>query len=121
MKNFEKYKTAECRIKTFYSFVCHKQECEVMMKYKNSSNRVLHCYDCWLDIEADEVKPLPCPFCGSDMFVSRTFMHCTRTNAKWCGYSITWGGKHGDKYKVIAAHNRVCEAVAAYKGSEVKS
>lgn len=80
----------------------------------------MECFSNWLDLEADEAKPLPCPVCGSDMSVSRTFMHCTRTNAEWCGYSITWGGEHGDKDKAIAAHNRVCKAVAAYKESEVK-
>ena len=63
MKNFEKYKTAEERTKSFNIFCGNRQcsTCEIRQKD-------IACRFAWLDVEAEEEEEEElkhCPFCGS--------------------------------------------------------
>ena len=57
MTNAEKYKTANERLTAHYK-MCENNKC-------NCSGVAL-CVLRWLEQEAEEEKPLPCPFCGSE-------------------------------------------------------
>lgn len=121
MINGEKYKTADERNAALDKFckrhgryclscpICHydgeDSECDMFK---------------WLELEADEDNPMNCPFCGGETQVVRVFggaysIHCL---GKGCGYA---SGQEANQTETIAAHNRVCKAVATYKKSNKKS
>lgn len=66
MKNSEKYKTVEERASAFKRFCddMHKKHisgpCPSCPAFGNQ------CAFRWLDLEAEEEKPLACPFCGGE-------------------------------------------------------
>ena len=64
MKNFEKYKTALERTSALREF-CGKNTCN-KCALGNLNRNVIDCQFAWLDLEAEEEKPMPCPFCGDD-------------------------------------------------------
>lgn len=108
MKNFEKYKTAEDRANAFYEWCCktkHDHECEDAISCDE-------CHFAWLDLEAEEEKPLPCPLCGSRMRVLGALLKCTS-----CKLTFSYGLTTND---VTSAFNRVARAVmeAEKKGDE---
>ena len=105
MTNEEKYKTAEERVKAFLA----KREMSSIATL--IANEFAH----WLALEVEEERPEPCPFCGAKCEVIGAINH--RVKCTECNYESTMDS---DKGKVIAAHNRVCRAVRAYKESEVK-
>lgn len=116
MTNGEKFKTAEERNEAFRSFcTLSKRACNACLLSEHSSNRI-ECAYTWLDLEAKEEKPMPCPFCGGECVNDDTGGYVSRLICKECGYRTST--YKTDKY-AIAAHNRVCKAVAAYKKSEV--
>ena len=100
MKNFEKYKTAKERSEAFFGF---KTECATC-KFKPECNGLLaECAFFWLDLEAKEEKPLPCPLCGARMGVHGGLLKCTG-----CGLGFTYGITTND---VTYAFNLVAKAV----------
>lgn len=99
MKNFEKFKTAKEREIAFNEW-CSKT------KYDHECEDAMSCNECqfaWLDLEAEEEKPLPCPLCGARMGVSGTLLKCTG-----CGLGVLYGLTTND---VTRAFNRVAKAV----------
>lgn len=113
MRNFEKYKTAEERDAAFGRFCIDKEckNCELV-----NSKGSINCSFAWLDLEAEEEKPLPCPFCGSECELHEIWdkgecksagydVRCTM-----CEYRSPMACKY-DGSDAIAAHNRVAKAV----------
>lgn len=106
MKNFEKYKTTRERMIAFDEFrKTHKE-------WFNAPS----CAFKWLDLEAEE-KPMPCPFCNNEYVEVGKAVNGMRDVKCICGYRSQ---AKDSESEVIAAHNRVCKAVAAYKKGEVK-
>lgn len=122
MKNFEKYKTTKQRLDAFGKFCnpvvwnCTKV-CKLSEANKLGGVDTMKCFSNWLDLEAEEEKPMPCPFCGSECFVNTNSEgHEVRCEKRYCYIGKTFESKSD----AIAAHNNVCKAVAAYDESEVK-
>lgn len=115
MKNFEKYKTAKERQVAFEEWCRNTQHTVGCAHCKVTEDR--HGFICcileWLDLEAEEEKPMPCPFCGGDCCIvhdaKEAFVQCGNDA---CMYS---GGLAITIDAAIAAHNRLFKAVAAYK------
>ena len=113
MTNAEKYLTADERAKAF-SLYCNGQDISRCPDDRRIAcvHRCVECALRWLDMEAKEEKPLPCPFCGSNTVVTSyvTVRHvdnhlveCTN-----CQYRSE---EKFDRDCAIAAHNRVARAV----------
>ena len=101
MLNSEKYKTAEERAKAFQVY------CAVPKLKKHLS--CIECQFAWLDLEAEEEKPLPCPICGCAVDIRKIGDYHTRSQVQCtCGYRCAWCDS-GDE--AIAQHNRVARAV----------
>lgn len=104
MTNGEKYKTA-------------KEREDAYTEFRNKTRSEIGRF-AWLDLEAEEEKPMPCPFCASDCSVidngGDLFVQCSNDDCQYSGKLTT------TKDAAIAAHNRVCKAVDAYNESEVK-
>lgn len=117
MKNFEKYKTAEGRVNAFSEW-CADRQC-------NSCVFSRMCGGCdertvgidvmahWLDLEAEEEKPLPCPFCGSQ----GVYLHKSVNNFWYaeCNSCCAKSAQNVSKERAIANYNRVAKAVADAK------
>ena len=116
MTNEQKFKTAEERVKAFKK-LCSTHMCSTCPSKGDT------CYECafsWLALEADEEKPMPCPFCDKTVREILTIAGGVFIDCK-CGYQseVAVGGTPQElKIKAIAAHNRVCRAVKAFKESE---
>lgn len=113
MKNFEKYKTAKERARAFRTY-CESQKDCYKCSLRNPSCTVPCCLK-WLDLESEEEKPLPCPFCGSNTNLfhaldGRHAVHCL--DIYRCKYA---SGEYASDEEAIAAHNRVARAVMANK------
>ena len=120
--NEQKYKTAEERVKAFGEF-CKNEFCNqcnhLDCKLHKQGSAILHCYDGWLALEAEEEKPENCPFCGKN-FVSvinhkahpnKCAVECYNREDDCC-YR---GPFKSTEAEAIAAHNRVARAVRAAK------
>lgn len=111
MKNFEKFVNVDEREKEFLLF-CNGHSDDgscVRCPLNNKANKRLGCAYAWLDLEANE-DPMPCPFCGSECFLKMY----SEGYEVYCSEQGCYIGKNfetGDE--AIAAHNRVCKAVAA--------
>ena len=62
MLNQDKYKTAKERVKAFNEW-CFNMECKKCKLKANNFDEGDGCRFYWLDLEAEEEKPEPCPFC----------------------------------------------------------
>lgn len=111
MTNEEKYKTVEERAKAFDIFCRHQGKCASCPVFGGIGN----CHFRWLALEAEDEQPENCPFCGGKCEVIGAVNH--RVKCTECNYESIMDS---DKDAVVAAHNRVCRAVRAYKESEVK-
>jgi len=110
MTNEEKYKTPEDRLAAFREYCDRHREkfngCTIgNCPLRTTSTRA--CQFFWLALEAEEDKPLPCPFCGGEAEVveaSRlvmprgTFVQCKNCWAFVAGFKT--------KTDAIAAWNR---------------
>jgi len=109
MKNSEKYKTVEERASAFKRFCddMHKKHisgpCPSCPAFGNQ------CAFRWLDLEAEEEKPQPCPFCGWDSidifetdFGQNEEPYQFAVKCKSCGALVS----AEDKDDAIAAWNR---------------
>lgn len=115
LTNFEKFKTAEDREKAFQKF-CHNRACEECDLFVENESSI-KCAMRWLEREADQEAPLPCPCCGNvDMakFDSvrnpETFIYCPS-----CGYHAPW---EMNIDVAIARHNELCRKWGTAKPSE---
>lgn len=113
MTNEEKFKTPEERAKAFEKF-CENLLCIDCPLGELHSPNV--CRYAWLALEFEDEKPMDCPFCGSKCEVIGAVNH--RVKCTECNYESIM---NSDREKVIAAHNRICRAVKAYKESEVRN
>lgn len=112
MLNSEKFKAAEERAKAFdkwceeYHNLTH--DCTKCCLYETmlSANTGTVCPIAWLDLEANEEMPLPCPYCGGATKVIGTVSF--RVACTDCMYSSDMGPDEG---RIVAAHNRIARAV----------
>ena len=104
MTNGEKFRTAVERASA-YSEYCSSRHCiECELNNQNRDYCVDVCMAFWLDLETENEKPLPCPFCGGSM-TERFFAGKTKCIGKCkCGYETSSFASVDD---AIAAHNRV--------------
>ena len=64
MLNQDKYKTPEERDNAFNKW-CFNRDCKSCNLKAHNIDGDAGCRFYWLDLEADEEKPEPCPFCGN--------------------------------------------------------
>ena len=62
----------------------------------------------WLDLEAEEEKPEPCPFCGGEC---RTVVNQYEDRVAGCDNCCYCSREFNSDSEAIAAHNRVARAV----------
>lgn len=118
MINGEKYKTAKERDVAWLDYCAKFEVCEGCPLLDRQDNGDGKCQFLWLELDAEEEKPMPCPFCEMNTV---EFVHSKTgrvLSCSFCGYST--GDSCNTDAEAIAAHNRVCKAVAAYKEREVK-
>lgn len=65
MTNEQRYKTPEERAEAFSMF-CISRKCDDCACAKQGKKGISLCEFRWLALEAEEEKPLACPFCGCD-------------------------------------------------------
>lgn len=99
MTNEQKFKTPEERNRGFRRF-CDDHICnnECPCRKRSADCRFL-----WLSFEAEEEKPLACPFCGSDAEVVITAPMGVYVRCKECGAFVA---AFSTKADAIAAWNR---------------
>lgn len=101
MKNFEKYKNQNDLIKAFFK----------NRSPSSISVSIVEEFVKWREMEAEEEKILPCPFCGSNANLfhavdGRHAVHCTDI---WrCKYM---SGEYASDEEAIANHNMVARCV----------
>lgn len=110
MKNGEKYKSAEERLKALNKW------CDSGLGLSSSKRCLANgCIECalkWLEREAEEEQILPCPCCGGECVVSsHSEGHEVKCRSRYCYVGKTFESKD----EAIAAHNRVARAVMAKK------
>ena len=114
MKNCEKYKTADERAKALRAFCNSNKTCKRCTLY-DTIDDVRICAFHWLELEAEEEKPEPCPFCGGKMqlmFEQQNDAHCLVCYGG-CGYTT---GAYASEAEAISWNNRVARAVAETRG-----
>lgn len=100
MTNEQKFKTPEERNEAFSRFCVGVSGCSVCPLGKTLPTR---CHFAWLALEAEEEKPLPCPFCGSEAQVVITAPKGMYVHCKECGAFVA---AFSTKAEAIAAWNR---------------
>lgn len=121
MTNAEKFTTADARARAFTRWCDEKQKTAIGKASKHECSdcpldeHTPCCFFFWLDLEAEEEKPLPCPICGSPCCVHDNAVECTTGE---CAY-ICWQ-KGFTREMNIAAHNRVARAVMELPKQEEK-
>lgn len=111
MTNFEKFKTAEERANAFEIF-CSAHICEECPLNETKP-------DCghsrgqfaWLDLEAEEEKSLPCPFCCSDTVITYEKVGNVDSYCIECTECKYRSVEKFQKDVAISVHNRVARAV----------
>ena len=117
MKNEQKYKTAEERVKVFTEWCRRKSSCG-----KCEFHKFTHgcagggCEFYWLALEAEEEKPEPCPFCENKyLAITKDGNNLWSVSCTACLYESR---HHADRDTAIAAHNRFARAARMAKESE---
>lgn len=108
MKNFEKFKTVDDRANGYEDF-CSNHECE----YCPLNNTKPDCGQsrgqfAWLDLEADQEQPLPCPCCGNIKMEKNGYISPDQRfdiSCPSCGYRSPW---EMNLDAAIARHNKLC-------------
>ena len=125
MKNFEKYKTAEDRVYAFREF-CNPivRSCQKACKMSNADKfggvDPMKCFSNWLELEAEDEKLLPCPFCGDKGMVDLVKLNNPRESFVRCARCFYSSPRCDCSDEAVAAHNRLCRAVMAAKESEAR-
>ena len=115
MTNAERFKTAEERAKAFNKFCIGKKCCSCEL----STNVHVTISDCafrWLDLDAEDEKPLPCPFCGGTDIVMQD-VGGFELACQGCGFHTP---AYMEKEKLISEYQRVARAVIVANESEAK-
>lgn len=102
MTNEEKYKTPEERAEAFSKF-CISKKCDDCACAKQGKKGISLCEFKWLTLEAEEEKPLPCPFCGADGRITELKEGGFRA---FCWECLSASGTYSTKADAIAAWNR---------------
>ena len=100
MTNEEKYKTQKERTDAFIEFCEKRQSCEKCLAISRQRPGP-ECAFRWLALEAEEEKPMPCPFCGGVAFV----IDCTEPYVQ-CGKCGVHTNCYSSKSDAVAAWNR---------------
>lgn len=106
MTNEEKYKTPEDRLAAFREYCDRHREkfngCTIgNCPLRTTSTRA--CQFFWLALEAEEDKPLLCPFCGADGVITELKDGGFRA---FCLECLSASGAYSTKADAIAAWNR---------------
>lgn len=106
MTNEEKYKTPEERQEAFETF-CESQRfdnmpCSKCCEIRNNKSKA-SCEYIWLALEAEEDKPLTCPFCGADGIITEVKGGGFKV---FCVECLSMSSAYTTKDKAIAAWNR---------------
>jgi len=100
MKNFQKFVTAQERAEAFGRYWREFHEREILI------GDILTVF-AWLDLKAEEEKPLPCPFCGYECRCEKLGdVNNVECQNSLCNYQ---SGGLMSKQEAIAAHNRVAK------------
>lgn len=115
MTNGEKYKGAKERSRAFEAFCdAVDGDCDECPLRFTERGLTYECLLKWLDLEAEDEKPLPCPFCGGECSIdNNNIVYCRMSGCSYLG-----GGDGDSREKAISAHNRVARAVMKAKESE---
>lgn len=100
MTNEQKFKTPEERNKAFHRYCKSVNDCSACPLGRMP---MLRCTFAWLALEAEEDKPLPCPFCGSEAQVVIIAPTGVYVRCKECGAFVATFNTKAD---AIAAWNR---------------
>ena len=111
MTNAEKFKTAGERAKAFEKW-CRNRPSSTCCKDVHSCNM---CHYAWLDLEAEEEKMLPCPFCGGTNLVIQD-VGGFELECQGCGFHTP---SYMDKEKLISEYQSVARAVMEAGKKEV--
>lgn len=115
--NEQKFKTAEERVD---AYLRHKG-----LAYGTMGHLLAIDYFGWLALEAEEEKPEPCYGCGSPL-TDRDIAYKAEQEGQYSGYAyhcVKCGFRtpyFRSKDELVAAHNRVALAVAAFGGEAEK-
>lgn len=101
MTNQERYETPQERNSAFTKF-CTEQDCKECECYEKGVN----CSFAWLALEAEEEKPLPCPFCGSEAEVREGYSVMPKGVFVQCKHCWAFVAGFKTKSDAIAAWNR---------------
>lgn len=99
MTNKEKYKTPEERAEAFRRFCKSMKDCNICPIGMEPDR----CTFAWLSLEAEEEKPLPCPFCGEDGRITELKEGGFRA---FCWKCLSASSAYSTKAEAIAAWNR---------------
>lgn len=130
MTNEQKYKTAEERNNAFSKW-CFNRTCTSCKLKSHNFDGGYCCKFYWLDLEAEEEKPKPCPFCEGKCSAETVKTADLETGEVCSEISVLCYGKDGvgcgyqskfftEEAEAISAHNRVARAVEAMKKGDVK-
>ena len=118
MKNEQKYKTAEERVKAFdrWRKTIKCEGCSQMCDKCEAGPLADECGFKRLALEAEEKKPKPCPFCHSETEIvsSNNIYQVSCVHCLYLSEGCT------NEESAISAHNRVARAVEAVKKGDVK-
>ena len=117
MKNIEKYKTVYERTAEFEKYCKSHEKCAGCGLINFESVTIASCAFAWLDLEAEEEKPMDCPFCGRAIHVYATDGGGKGMVCDNCGYSPC---NTACFERNVKEHNRICRAVKEAKEGEVK-
>lgn len=88
MLNQERYKTPKERAEAFSEF-CISRKCDdCVCAEQGKKGRLSLCEFKWLTLEAEEEKPINCPFCGRDAVCDRIPGISPNVKCTGCGASI---------------------------------
>lgn len=110
MKNEQKYKTPEERVEAFCKW-CFNRTCESCKLKSHNFDGGDGCKFYWLALEAEEDKPGPCPFCGSETEI----VSSNNTYQVSCVHCLYLSEGCTNEKSAIASHNRVSRAVRQWR------
>ena len=115
MTNAEKFKTAEQRAKAFEKWCKNSTSQSRGPACKVDMPNCFTCQFAWLDLEAEEEKILPCPFCGGMDLVIQD-VGGFELECQGCGFHTP---SYMDKEKLISEYLLVARAVMEAGKKEV--
>jgi len=106
-KNSEVYKTAQEQAEAFNRFCINTtMSCDGCVLSEIHDENINQCRFAFLNLEAEEEKPLPCPFCKHPQVRVYADENKKRVYCPECGFSMPWRGLDEDVYD---EYNRVAK------------